>query len=446
MPEPENALTMNAPNTSAPNTSTSNTSAYVVISSDSHAGLPTEQYRDYLEKEFHPAFDEFLAGRPAAVEEIRRRGVTDEKFARQWFAQNAEGLEGGWEAERRNKEMDADGICAEIIFPDADAVESRTCAPFGTGLGLSGDLDPVLGLAGARAHNRWLAELCADSPQRRRGVALVQITAPLDDVLAEIRRAYESGLRAVMIPAMWMSQTPYHDRRYDPVWELCQDLELPVLTHSGPADKESYGDHLGIYVTEVTWWPARPMWFLLWSGVFERFPRLRFGVAEAGCWWAANLLWFWDRLYLGAKGAEKLGSLGELTMAPSAYFDRNIFICSSNTKRREIGMRYEIGVDNMLWGNDFPHPEGTWPQSRAWLKKTFHDVPRDETRRMLGAAAAEVFGFDLAELRPIADRLAVTPESLGQTDDAANVAKWARARAAGRHWLTGDDLPMGVAQ
>ena len=115
-------------------------------------------------------------------------GTSDKGFADKWFAENEEGLEGGWDAHRRNKEMDNDGISAEVIFPDADAVESRTCAPFGTGLGLSGDLDPELGLAGARAHNRWLAELCADSPERRRGVALVQITAALDAIsaLAEV--------------------------------------------------------------------------------------------------------------------------------------------------------------------------------------------------------------------------------------------------------------------
>jgi predicted TIM-barrel fold metal-dependent hydrolase len=415
------------------------TSVYTVISADAHAGLPTEQYRDYLEQKYWPQFDEFLSERGARVEEIHRMGTSSEEFAKKWFEENEEGLEGGWDAERRNKEMDNDGITAEVIFPDADAVESRTCAPFGVGLGLSGDIDPELGLAGSRAHNRWLAELCADSPERRRGAALVQITADTDDVLAEIKHAHDSGLRAVMIPAMWMNQKPYHDRHYDPVWALCEDLQLPVVTHSGPADKDSYGEHLGIYVSEVVWWPARPLWFMLWSGVFERFPKLKFGVTEAGCWWVPNFLWFWDRLYLGHKGAEKLGDLG-ITLSPSETFDRNCFIGSSNTKRREIGMRYEIGLDNMLWGNDFPHPEGTWPKSREWLQKTYHDVPIAETRRMIGEAAAEVYGFDLNTLKPHAERINVAPESLGQTDDAAAIAKWAGAREVGRHWLTGHDF------
>jgi predicted TIM-barrel fold metal-dependent hydrolase len=414
---------------------------YVVISADSHAGLPTELYRQYLERKYWPAFDDFLAGRMQIAGDLRNQGVSDEQFAKKWFEEHGEGLEGGWDAQRRNKEMDDDGITAEVVFPDADAVESRTCAPFGTGLGLSGDHDPELGLAGARAHNRWLAEMCADAPERRRGVALVQITAPLDDVLEEIRRARSSGLSVVMIPAMWMHQAPYHDRSYDPVWALCQELDMPVVTHSGPADKDSYDNHLGIYVTEVVWWPARPLWFMLWSGVFERFPDLRFGVTEAGCWWAPALLWFWDRLFLGQKGAEKLASLG-LESLPSEQFDRNCFIGASNTKRREIAMRYEIGIDNMLWGNDFPHPEGTWPRSREWLAKTYHDVPVAETRRMIGESAAEVYGFHLDALRPVAERLGVTPRALGQSDDAAALAAWSAHKEVGRHWLTGHDFPL----
>jgi hypothetical protein len=170
-------------------------------------------------------------------------------------------------------------------------------------------------------------------------------------------------------------------------------------------------------------------------------------VAESGAWWLPGLLWFWDRLYLGQKGAEKLGArpFGDaVVMPPSDYFDRNCFIAASNTKRREIGMRYEIGVDNLLWGSDFPHPEGTWPASREWMKKTFHDVPIDETRRMVGLAAAEVFGFDVEALRPLAHKIGPTPKDLGQLDGSPDgsdlVEKWARTKEVGRHWLTGHDF------
>ncbi|GAA1884449.1 amidohydrolase family protein [Streptantibioticus ferralitis] len=418
------------------------TDRYLIVSSDCHAGLPTEEYRPYLESRFHRAFDDFLAQRDARRAAMTRLGVRNEAFAAQWFQDNAEGLRGGWDSAQRDKELDGDGVAAEVVFPDADAVDSATAAPFGVGLGLSGDHDPELGMAGARAHNRWLVEFCALNPLRRCGVALLPITGETDQVVAEIRRAKETGLGALMIPAMWGGNPPYHDRRYDPVWAEAEALRMPVVTHSGTAPRHEYGDHLGIFVSEVTWWPARPLWFLLWSGVFERFPGLRFGVAESGCWWLPNLLWFMDRLYLGAHGGKKLSPFAELRQAPSAYLDRNVFICATNTKRRELAHRYEIGVDNILWGSDFPHPEGTWPSTREWLRNTFHDIPVSEARRMLGLAALDVFGFDAEALRPVAARIGPLPRELGQPEDQTAVERsWARARETGRHWLTGDDFP-----
>ncbi|CAL9401964.1 amidohydrolase family protein [Streptomyces sp. enrichment culture] len=416
---------------------------YLIISSDCHAGLPTEQYRPYLEAAYHRDFDEFLAQRQARIEESTRLGIRNEAFARKWFEEHEEGLRGGWDAAQRVKELDGDGVAGEVVFPDADAVDSGTAAPFGVGLGLSGDHDPELGMAGARAHNRWLADFCSAHPERHCGVALLPVTAEADTVVAEIHRAKESGLGALMIPAMWVDKAPYHDRRYDPVWAAAAETGMPVVTHSGAAPRHEYGDHLGIYVSEVTWWPARPLWFLLWSGAFERHPGLRFGIAESGCWWLPNLLWFMDRLYLGAHGGKKLSPFAGLSRPPHEYLDRQVFVCATNTKRRELAQRYEIGVDNILWGSDFPHPEGTWPNTRGWLRDTFHDIPVTETRRMLGESAAEIFGFDTAALAPLARRIGPTPADLGQPADQRPVeASWHRARTTGRHWLTGGDFPF----
>ena len=72
---------------------------------------------------------------------------------------------------------------------------------------------------------------------------------------------------------------------------------MPMHTHTGPAPREDMADDTGIYATETIWWTARPMWFLLWSGVFERYPGLRFAVTEGGCWWLADFLWKWDTAY-----------------------------------------------------------------------------------------------------------------------------------------------------
>jgi predicted TIM-barrel fold metal-dependent hydrolase len=413
---------------------------YLIISSDCHAGLPNEQYRDYLDPEFRDTFDEHLEAR-ARLMELAARGILNEDFAEEWERENEEGLRGGWEASRRDKELDTDGVVGEVIFPDADAVQGGASAPFGAGLAAGGDADPTLLLAGARAHNRWLAELCATSPERRAGIAIVPIFE-VDAAVAEIRRARESGLRGgILIPSMWAPYPPYHDPVYDPVWATCAELGMPVHVHSGNADKASYGPHVGIYVTEVRWWSARPLHFLLWSGVFERHPDLRFVVTECGAFWAADLLWMMDTAYDREHGARKLGGqlTAQLSMRPSEYFDRNCAIGASNTRRRELARRYEIGVGNLMWGNDFPHPEGTWPHTREWLRDAFHDIPVDETAQILGLNAAEMYGFDVEALRPLADRIGPTAVELGQTGE--GLAAWTGLEAAGRPWVTGVEAP-----
>ncbi len=95
---------------------------YLVISADCHAGLPNEQYRSWLDPAFRQAFDDHLAARAAMEAELAERGLRNQEFAETWEEENAEGLRGGWEARRRDAELDADGIVGEVIFPDADAV------------------------------------------------------------------------------------------------------------------------------------------------------------------------------------------------------------------------------------------------------------------------------------------------------------------------------------
>ncbi|MFD0690770.1 amidohydrolase family protein [Actinomadura fibrosa] len=424
------------------------TGPYLIISADTHAGLPTERYRAFLDRRHHAAFDEFLARQDAMAEARKDLGLQNEEFAEEWFGEHAEELRAGWDAARRDAELDADGVAAEVIFPDADAVSATTAAPFGAGLGMVGaDYEPELALAGAAAHNRWLAGLCQDSPERRRGVIVAPIVGDVPGAVREIRRAHADGLRGgIMIPSMWgEGERPYHDRCYDPVWEACAELGLPVHTHVGAAPRHELGTHLGLYVTEVVWWSARPLWFLIWTGVFERFPALRFGVTEAGAWWTGNLLWQMDVAYDREHGTRKLASFGEhMRRRPSEYFDAHCFIGMSTPKRRELAQRYEAGVGNLLWGNDFPHPEGTWPHTRDWLAHAFADIPVDESRAMLGLNAASVYGFDTAALAPVAARIGPTPADLGQ--DGADTTLWDVPRRTGRHWLTGPDVPAVIGR
>jgi len=231
---------------------------YLIISADTHAGLPSEDYRPYLDRQHHEAFDAFLAERHARRDELLKMNY---EYIMGWEADNAEGLRGAFDPEQRDKELDADGVAAEVIFPDADAITGMAGPPFGAGLSAGEITEPELAFAGARAHNRFLVELCSHRPERRGGVGLVPITHDVERAVHEIEwLAQQPGIRGVMVPTMWRDHLPYNHPAYDPVWAACQAADLPVHTHSGEAPQEEYNENIGIYLAEAAWWPARPMW------------------------------------------------------------------------------------------------------------------------------------------------------------------------------------------
>ncbi len=381
---------------------------HLVISSDGHAGLLPERYRDYLDPQYRELFDAAL---PIQLEETRKMAA---KFLvadvnAEWRRGREASLSAAWDHDERVRVMDAEGIAAEVLFPDG--ITEMNAPPFGAGLSLPTDdrIVPELQWAGARAHNRWLSEFCAMAPERRAGVAIVPLCWDVDEAVREVRWARERGLRGILIPSCWGKRDAYHHPRYEPVWAACADLELVIHLHSGAAPMEDYGEHLGmmgIYITEVVWWSVRPLWFLIWGGVFERHPRLRLAITESTAIWVPETLALMDQRYSETHFAAKLGDYrSHLSMKPSDYFRRNVFLGASCMPRREVEMRHAIGLANLMWGSDFPHPEGTWPETRRHMAETLTGVPDDELTALLGGNAARLYGFDTAQLAPLAARI-----------------------------------------
>ena len=118
---------------------------YTIISADAHAGLPCEEYRPYLDTRHMAAFDEFLAERHAQRDEQMKLNYD---YITNWETTHEEGLRGAYDPEQRDKEMDADGVAAEVIFPDADAITGMESPPFGAGLSAGTIEDPELAFAG----------------------------------------------------------------------------------------------------------------------------------------------------------------------------------------------------------------------------------------------------------------------------------------------------------
>jgi hypothetical protein len=110
-----------------------------------------------------------------------------------------------------------------------------------------------------------------------------------------------------------------------------------------------------------------------------------------------------DEKYIGGHNTEKMGDAfrQELKMKPSDYFHRNCYLAASTPGVEDIDRRHDVGVGNLLWGNDLPHPEGTFPFTRYWIRERFRDLPDDETARILGENAADLYGVDRGALAPL---------------------------------------------
>lgn len=403
---------------------------YVVISADCHGGADVPDYRPYLESRYHEDFDAWLADFHNPYDDI----VGD-------------GAGRNWDSTRRRREMEADGVVAEVVFPNTIPPffpkVSLVHQPPGAG---AGDLERRW--AGLRAHNRWLAEFCADTPGRRAGIFQIMLH-DVEGSVAEIRRCAEAGLTGgVLLPGAppGSGVPPLYAPDYEPIWAVCEELGLPVTHHSGSAAPD-YGDYpaaQAMFLLEVTWWAHRTLWHLMFSGVMERHPDLQFVFTEQGTAWVPDELtrldYYWLRLR-GEKGAAgsqeaKFGAaVTQLSMKPSEYWARQCQLGSSFIRRPEVDARHTVGVDRIMWGTDYPHLEGCWPFSRQHLRLAFADVPEDEVRAMVGTNAARVYGFDLDHLAPFAAEFGPSPAEVAvplASDDIPDEALRCPAFAAAR--------------
>jgi predicted TIM-barrel fold metal-dependent hydrolase len=380
----------------------------LVISADCHAAAQWPDYEPYFEREHLAAFREWYGAQGSAQ---RKRPGEGRLFATE-FLDGLEGeagtLRGGrcgtWDPALRARELEEDGIAAEVIFPGAE----NCGVPFHGRCPATDRVEPVaagLRAVGARVYNRWLADLCAAHPERRAGIAVVDFE-DVDGAVTELRRARESGLRGgMLLPSEWGEVPSYNHPRYEPIWRTCAELGLTVNCHATGTGRDAYGALPGataIFLTEIKWFAHRPLHYLLWSGVFERYPELKFVLTEQMADWVPGELAYLDDLYARPIFAQIREGL---PLLPSEYFRRQCAVGASFMFRHEVEMRHQIGVEFIMWGSDYPHAEGTWPRTRETLAEVFRDVPETELEAMLGGNAARFYGFDPSQLRALADRV-----------------------------------------
>jgi predicted TIM-barrel fold metal-dependent hydrolase len=196
---------------------------------------------------------------------------------------------------------------------------------------------------------------------------------------------------------------------------------MPV-NHHGGGGGPYYGEEqisYVMFVLEVPWFAHRAMWALMFSGALERHPQMQLVFTEQGTAWVPERLkeldHFWARMRDASSGAQESlwgGPVRELSLSPSEYWERQCHIGASFLRPSEVKLRHEVGIERVMWGTDYPHVEGTQPFTREALRATFHDVPEAEVRAIVGGNAAALYGFDLAQLQPLVDRIGPTVEEV----------------------------------
>jgi len=379
------------------------TDRYAVISSDCHGGAELHEYRDYLPTQYHDGFDAWAEEYAIPFEDLRGPDADQ-----------------NWDSDRRLREMDDQGVAGEVIYPN-------TIPPFFPKTSLVGqpkakdrqELD--LKWVGLKAHNRWLVDFVNEAPERRAGIAQIMLH-DVDAAVDEVRWAKENGLRGgVLLPGT----PPGGD--YEPLWQVCDELEMPVNHHGGGGGPYYGEDEMAfvMFVLEVPWWAHRALWALMFSGVMERHPSLQFVFTEQGTAWVPERLkeldHFFHRMRDASTGAQESlwgDPVRKLSLSPSEYWARQCHIGASFLRPSEGRLRHEVGVDRIMWGTDYPHLEGTQPFTVEALRATFADMPEDEVRRIIGGNAARVYDFDLDALAPLVDKIGPTVEEVATPLDA----------------------------
>ena len=302
--------------------------------------------------------------------------------------------------ELRLRDQDRDGVQGEVLYGI---------------LGTTGRMnDPEAAVEVMRIYNEWLADFCATHPDRYAGLASIP-NQPLEAAIAEVERVAKRGVLRGLDIANSSELTPLWNPYWNPLWEVIDACGLPlhfhtvggylpdhvrkmVLIGSDPtragadmtaADLAVARSAFASNITQFQINMSNILTSMIFSGALERYPRLKVVLGESGIGWIPYVLNRMD-----AEWEDQFKDL-ELTMAPSDYWRRQ---CWATYQTDPIGVKLmdDLGADRIMWGSDFPHPDGIWPDSREYIDKELGHLPADVRRKVVCDNAARLYGFTAA--------------------------------------------------
>jgi predicted TIM-barrel fold metal-dependent hydrolase len=286
----------------------------------------------------------------------------------------------------RLKALDSDGVDAEVLFPN-DPVQSGTMFQGG---------DAAFELDCVRAYNDALGEW-REVSDRFIPLAIIPYLSDIEVTVAEVQRAVKKGHKGITMLAE-PSQTRaglhhFNDPYWYPLWEVCQDLDIPIHWHASAGlnlrmprwkgytrNQEQAMGPAGGFSTSAQFMPN-----LLFSGVLDKYPTLKWVSAETGLGWVNYILegcdHEWERRHLWTEG---------ILTRPSDLFKRQLYV-DFWYESAGIQLRHKVGIDNIMWESDYPHSTSTYPESWEFVKRSLDGVPQEDCDKMLYGNALRIY-------------------------------------------------------
>lgn len=361
------------------------------ISADSHITEPPNCYIDFIDPAFRDRAphlvrgtekgDVFMIpgmGTPMPVSLASGAGVPAEQLS--IIGADFDKLHrGGWDSKARLADMDRDGVAAEMIYPSV-------------GMLLCNHKDLDYKRACMEAYNRWLQTYCAGAPERIFGLGQTAMRS-VEEGIEDLRRIKEMGFKGAMLPGD-PGVEDYDSRIYDPFWEAAIDLKMPlsfhILTSRADGIKKHRGPRVNSFMSIIRG-NQDIMGMLVFSGVFDRHPKLRIVCVEADAGWAPHFMYRMDHAYKRHRHWMR-GS--ELPKMPSEYFRENIYLTFQDdwTAFKFAG---DMNHHRLMWASDFPHSDSTWPNSQQVIAEQTAHMSADMRDAILHDNVADLYSLSV---------------------------------------------------
>jgi predicted TIM-barrel fold metal-dependent hydrolase len=350
-----------------------------LVSADSHVAEPPDLWTTRIDRKFRDRAPRLVSNEKSdayvlAFPTSRPTGIgllaTKAKYADPDTPFGMDGRwsdvpEGAYDPAARIEELDREGMEAELLYTTA-------------GLGLFAIKDHEFRHACVRTFNDWLAEHCAAAPKRLFGVAMVA-SDDIDGSVAELERCVDMGLRGAMIAIGLKSGESYGDPKFQKFWSAAEALEVPLSLHVAASETTWRGTGNQFVDFACVFTPTMyAITSMIYSGLFDRHPKLKVLSVECDASWPLAILermddrWTLDQLWASGPQPGIVSS-----RKPSEIFHDHVG-CTFMRDRTAIVNRDIIGRGNLMWGADFPHFDGAWPNSAFALERQFDGVPLDD--------------------------------------------------------------------